>query len=48
MIFRDRETALANACALLRAGYFVSRVAGPEFEMDHVAVAILEQSRRNR
>ena len=42
-MFRDKETALANACALLRAGYFVSRVAGPEFEMDHVALAVLEQ-----
>ena len=46
MMFSNKETALANACALLRAGFLVSRVAGPEFEMDYVALAALNKSRR--
>ncbi|HEV2546212.1 MAG TPA: hypothetical protein VGU20_02645 [Stellaceae bacterium] len=47
MIFRDKETALASARALLSAGFLVTRVGGPEFEMDYVALAALYKSQRS-
>ena len=47
MFFADKENALANACALLRAGFAVSKIVGPGFEMDAAALKAYHQSRRN-
>jgi hypothetical protein len=38
MLFRDRDTALASARALLSAGFLVSRVVGPDFEIGGTAL----------
>jgi hypothetical protein len=48
VFFADKESALANACALLRAGISVSKVTGPGFEMSRTALAAYDQSRRGR
>ena len=48
MIFDDKETALANACAFLRAGFAVSKVSGPNFEMCQTELAAYAQGQRNR
>jgi len=48
MVFRDKETALESACALLRAGFPVSKVAGPDFTMSQIALAAYAQGQRNR
>jgi hypothetical protein len=37
MVFRDKEAVLDCACALRRAGFRISRVAGPNFEMQKAA-----------
>jgi hypothetical protein len=38
MLFRDRDTALASARALLSAGFLVSRVVGPDFQIGGTAL----------
>jgi hypothetical protein len=46
MVFSDREAALSSAHALLRAGFSVSRVAGPDFEIDGTSLAGCDWKRR--
>ena len=48
MLFRDKESALANACALLRAGFSVLKVTGPDFEMTGTALAAYNSARLRR
>jgi len=48
MLFRDRDAALSNALALLQAGFSVSKVTGPDFEMNQVAFAAYAQARMRR
>lgn len=43
MLFRDRDTALANARVLLSAGFHVSKVAGPDFEIAGAALLTLDR-----
>ena len=38
VFFSDKSSALSNACALLRSGVSVARVAGPDFEMHRTAL----------
>jgi len=38
MVFRDRETALENARALMKAGIGVVKVKGPNFEIGETAL----------
>ena len=47
VIFADKEEAIANALALLRAGFSVSKVRGPSFEMNETALTAYGRSRRN-
>jgi hypothetical protein len=46
MVFRDKETALENARALMDAGITVTRVAGPNFEIGQAGLEALFQWRR--
>ena len=39
MLFHDKDTAVLNARALLRAGFFVLRVTGPDFEIGGTMLA---------
>lgn len=48
MRFDDRAMALASACALLRAGFSVVKVTGPEFEMSQTALTAYHQARELR
>jgi hypothetical protein len=48
MLFRDRDAALSNALALLRAGFSVSKVTGPDFKMNQVAFTAYAQARMRR
>lgn len=49
MVFPDKESALANACALLKAGFSVSQVAGPDgFKMTQNSLAAYAQSRQRK
>ena len=48
MLFRDRASALASACALLEAGFSVSKVTGPEFEMSRTALKAYHHARELR
>jgi len=48
MHFRDRDTALENACALLSAGFDVLKVVGPDFEMGGMLLVAYLRSRRSR
>jgi hypothetical protein len=49
MVFRDKESALASACALLKAGFPVSQVAGPDgFKMTQNSLAAYAQSRQRK
>ena len=43
MLFRDRDTALASARALLSAGFLVSRVVGPDFEIGGTTLVALNR-----
>ena len=45
MRFRDRDAALASARALLRAGFDVLKVVGPDFEMGGIALVAYLRSR---
>ena len=45
--FVDKEEAITNAFVLLRAGFSVSKVTGPSFEMNRTALTAYAQSRRN-
>lgn len=46
MVFRDKEAALESACALMKAGFSVSRVEGPDgFRMSETSFAAYYQSR---
>jgi len=47
VVFADKEEAIANALALLRAGISVSKVTGPNFEMNRTALAAYAHSRRH-
>ena len=48
MVFRDKESALASACALLKAGFPVS-VAGPDgFKMTQNSLAAYAQSQQRK
>ena len=47
VVFADWEEAVANAFALLRAGFSVSKVTGPSFEMNQTALTAYGRSRRN-
>jgi hypothetical protein len=47
VIFAEKEEAIANALALLRAGFSVSKVTGPSFEMNRTALTAYGRSRRN-
>jgi hypothetical protein len=47
VVFADKEEAIANALALLRAGISVSKVTGPSFEMNRTALAAYAHSRRH-
>ena len=47
VIFADKEEAMANAVALLRVGFSVSKVTGPSFEMNGTALTAYSRSRRN-
>ena len=47
VIFAEKEEAIANALALLRAGFSVSKVTGPSFEMNQTALTAYGRSRRN-
>jgi hypothetical protein len=46
MVFRDKETALENARALMDAGFVVNRVKGPGFEIGQTEIEAFLQSRR--
>jgi hypothetical protein len=49
MVFRDREAALDSAYALMKAGFSVLKVEGPDgFQMRETALAAYQQSRRNK
>jgi hypothetical protein len=49
MVFRDKESALANACALLKAGFSVSQVEGPDgFKMMPNSLAAYAQSQQRK
>jgi hypothetical protein len=49
MVFPNKEAALANACALMKAGYPVSKVAGPDgFQMSQTSLAAYYQSRHHK
>ena len=48
MLFRDRETALASAVALLQAGFDVLRVAGPDLEISGMALVAYLVSRLSK
>ena len=47
VIFAGKQEAIANALALLRAGFSVSKVTGPSFEMNGTALTAYGRSRRN-
>jgi len=47
VVFADKEEAIANALVLLRAGFSVSKVRGPSFEMNGTALTAYGSSRRN-
>ena len=38
MIFHDKASALANACALIKSGVPVAKIMGPNFEMRRIAL----------
>jgi hypothetical protein len=38
MLFHYKESALASACALLRTGFSVSKITGPEFEISRTSL----------
>jgi len=48
LLFPDRESALASACALLRAGFSVSKITGPNFEMSQTVLMAYRQARELR
>jgi hypothetical protein len=48
MFFPDKESALASARALLRAGFSVSKITGPNFEMSHTSLVTFHQARELR
>src|SRR5262249_6746478 len=48
MFFPDKESALASARALLRAGFSVSKITGPNFEMSHTSLMAFHQARELR
>jgi hypothetical protein len=48
MVFPDKESALANAYALLRVGFSVSKVSGPDFEISHTSLTAYHQARELR
>jgi len=49
MVFRDREAALASACALMSAGFSVSKVEGPGgFRMSRTSLVAYHQSRHRK
>jgi hypothetical protein len=48
MFFPDKESALASARALLRAGFSVSKITGQNFEMSHTSLMAYHQARELR
>ena len=49
MVFRDKEAALESACALMKAGFAVAKVEGPDgFRMSETSFAAYYQSRLHK
>jgi hypothetical protein len=46
MVFRDKQSALDGACALIKTGISVSKVEDPGFRMREAALGAYYQSRR--